>query len=69
MNGTQATLVTTMHNMESVVEVYLDVENRSVTEVKHLNYNRVKAYSYPVDEYLGIVKHLKSVTRKISELI
>ena len=53
--------VTTIHNPESVVEVYLNKEHTLVTEVKSLNYNRYKNYEYPVSEYLEMVKGFKGV--------
>ena len=42
----------TINNPESVIEVYLDLDNDVVRELKCLNYNRCKEYSYPINEYL-----------------
>lgn len=47
----------TINNPESVVEVFLDEEAGLVREVKCLNYNRCKEYTYPVEEYIARYSH------------
>ena len=55
--NSNALLVYTINNPESVIEVYLDAETGMVHEVKSLNYNRTKHYSYTADEYLQRYAH------------
>jgi len=47
----------TINNPESVIEVFLDAEAGTVREVKCLNHNRCKEYSYSVAEYLNRYSH------------
>ena len=47
----------TINNPESVIEVFLDAEAGTVREVKCLNHNRCKEYSYSVAEYLDRYSH------------
>lgn len=47
----------TINNPESVIEVFLDAEASVVREVKCLNYNRCKEYTYSVEEYLERYSH------------
>ncbi len=47
----------TINNPESVIEVFLDAEAGQVREVKCLNHNRCKEYSYSVAEYLDRYSH------------
>jgi len=61
--------VTTIHNPESVVEVYLDKQNQVVSELKCLNYNRHKAYHYSVEEYMQKVKGFKGVDRSVEAVL
>ena len=53
------TLLTTVHNPESVVEIYVDQQREFITEIKHLNYNRVKSYVYPFSEYRNKIRHTR----------
>ena len=50
-SSTQTALYT-INNPESVIEVFLDAEAGAVREVKCLNHNRCKEYTYSVAEYL-----------------
>lgn len=54
-NGPQA--LYTINNPESVIEVFLDEAEGVVREVKCLNYNRCKEYTYSVEEYLDRYSH------------
>ena len=47
----------TINNPESVIEVFLDESEGKVTEVKCLNDNRCKEYTYSVEEYLNRYSH------------
>ena len=47
----------TINNPESVIEVFLDVETSTVREVKCLNHNRCKEYTYTAAEYLDRYSH------------
>jgi len=47
----------TINNPESVIEIFLDTEKQEVREVKCLNYNRCKEYTYSVAEYLERYAH------------
>lgn len=61
--------VATIHNPESVVEVYIDAGRQRVTEIKYLNYNRVKEYSYPVYQYIEQSKHIGHLNAKLVGLV
>ena len=58
----------TINNPESVIEVYLDLDNDLVRELKCLNYNRCKEYSYPINEYLERYSHHPAVEAIKAEL-
>lgn len=47
----------TINNPESVIEVFLDEAAATVREVKCLNYNRCKEYTYSIEEYLDRYSH------------
>ena len=51
------TALYTINNPESVIEVFLDAEAGTVREVKCLNHNRCKEYTYSVTEYLDRYSH------------
>lgn len=51
------TALYTINNPESVIEVFLDAEVGTVREVKCLNHNRCKEYTYSVAEYLDRYSH------------
>ena len=51
------TALYTINNPESVIEVFLDAEAGAVREVKCLNHNRCKEYTYSVAEYLDRYSH------------
>ena len=46
-----------INNPESVIEVFLDAEAGTGREVKCLNHNRCKEYTYSVTEYLDRYSH------------
>ena len=51
------TALYTINNPESVIEIFLDAEAGAVREVKCLNHNRCKEYTYSVTEYLDRYSH------------
>lgn len=51
------TALYTINNPESVIEVFLDVVTSTVREVKCLNHNRCKEYTYTAAEYLDRYSH------------
>mgnify|MGYP001473923733 CR=1 FL=1 len=51
------TALYTINNPESVIEVFLDAEAGTVREVKCLNHNRCKEYTYSASEYLDRYSH------------
>lgn len=51
------TALYTINNPESVIEVFLDAVAGNVREVKCLNHNRCKEYTYSVAEYLDRYSH------------
>ena len=55
-SSTQTALYT-INNPESVIEIFLDAEAGAVREVKCLNHNRCKEYTYSVAEYLDRYSH------------
>ena len=57
-DNSQGTLITTFHNLESVVEVYINQNHDKITEFKQLNGNRTKRYEYDLEEYISINKNL-----------
>lgn len=66
-NGPQA--LHTINNPESVIEVFLDEKEGLVREVKCLNYNRCKEYTYSIEEYLDRYSHHpagKAVAEKLA---
>lgn len=65
MNYNNLELITTVHNPESVVEVFFDRLNERIVEHKCLNYNRKKEYLYEVGAYLKNVKNFKKVDQKV----
>jgi hypothetical protein len=44
-------LIHTEHQLESVSEFYLDTEQEIITELKSLINNRVRVYSYSIDDF------------------
>lgn len=62
------TYITTIHNPESVVEIYLNQQHQRVTEIKSLNGNRTKYYEYALDKYLHQVQGFKGVDEKLRQL-
>lgn len=54
-------LLTTIHNMECVVEVFYDREKNEINEVKCLNYNRCKVYNYTLEEYADSIERYNIV--------
>lgn len=61
----QDILVTTVHEQESVLEVYLNKDQDLVTELKYLSNNRVRVYQYPTDTYLSQTIKTKGVEEKL----
>ena len=69
--GKQAEALGTLYvinNPESVVEVYLDLENMEVRELKCLNYNRCKEYTYTVADYIERFGHHEAGQAVINEI-
>ncbi len=50
-SNTQEVLLTTIHNQDSVVEVYLNDDRKIITELLHLSGLRVKVYQYKLENY------------------
>ena len=44
-------LIHTEHQLESISEFYLDTDRKKVTELKSLTNNRVRVYSYNLNEF------------------
>ena len=55
-SSTQTALYT-INNPESVIEIFLDAEAGAVREVKCLNHNRCKEYTYSVAEIYDRYNH------------
>jgi len=51
-SNTQEVLLTTIHNQDSVVEVFLNDDRKIITELFHLSGLRVKVYQYELDKYM-----------------
>ncbi len=47
----QEVLLTTVHNQNTVVEIYLNKQKKIVMELHHLSNHRVKVYEYTILEY------------------
>lgn len=47
----QEILLTTIHNQDHVVEVYLNDAEQRITEMIHLSNHRVKLYQFEVAQY------------------
>ncbi|MAX79324.1 MAG: hypothetical protein CL843_04005 [Crocinitomicaceae bacterium] len=65
MNSNIGSFVTTIHNPESVVEIYVNEHTNNVIELKRLNYNRYKKYEYPIEEYLSNIEGFKGIDKMI----
>lgn len=64
-NLSRGEYIKTVHNPESVVEIYVNKELQQVTEVKGLNYNRYKEYKYSVKDYLNKLRGFKKVDESL----
>jgi len=53
--------IRTIHNLESVVEVYYDEVKKEINELKSLNYNRYKVYNYSLEAYSTNLKRYNLV--------
>lgn len=49
-------LIHTEHRIETVSEYYFDVEQKLITELKSLTNNRVKVYSYSLQQFKTLHK-------------
>ena len=49
-------LIHTEHRIETVSEYYFDAKQKMVTELKSLTNNRVKTYSYTLQQFRNIHK-------------
>lgn len=50
-SNAQEVLLTTIHNQDSVVEVYLNNQKNIITELFHLTDQKVQLYQYDFDKY------------------
>lgn len=57
--------IKTVHNPESVVEIYVNKSLQQVTEVKGLNYNRYKHYKYSIKDYVNKLRGFKNVDESL----
>jgi len=51
--------IRTVNLTEAVVEIYFDKERKLINELKCLNYNRSKVYSYTLEEYIDSISRYK----------
>lgn len=65
----QDCLITTVHNIENVIEVYLNPNNKLVTELMHLSDNRIKVYQYELAKYLEQRATIKDIKPKLKSLL
>ncbi len=68
-DNSQGTLITTIHNLESVVEVYINQNHDKVTEFKQLSGNRTKRYEYEIEEYISMNKNFKNIDVNIKKFL
>jgi len=52
-------LIYTEHQLESISEYYLDSDEKRVTELKNLVNNRIRVYSYSLNEFKEVHKNSK----------
>ncbi len=52
-------LIYTEHQLESISEYYLDTDEKRVTELKNLVNNRIRVYSYSLNEFKEVHKNSK----------
>ena len=50
-SNAQEVLLTTIHNQNSVVEVYLNDKSKIITELFHLSGHKIRLYQYALEEY------------------
>ena len=55
-NETLGDYLTTINNIECVVEIYFDKKKQEINELKCLNYNRYKVYNYTLANYSDSIK-------------
>ncbi|WP_157454325.1 hypothetical protein [Crocinitomix catalasitica] len=58
--------ISTVHNPECVVEVYLDRDKDEINELKCLNQNRYKVYNYSITEYAEHIRRYNLVIPSLS---
>ncbi len=61
----QDILITTVHEQESVLEVYLSKGQDLVTELKYLSNNRLSVYQYPLEDYMSQTIKARGVEEKL----
>ena len=52
-------LIYTEHQLESISEYYQDTDEKRVTELKNLVNNRIRVYSYSLNEFKEVHKNSK----------
>lgn len=62
-------LLTTIHHLESVTEIYLSNDKYLITELIHQSNNSVKVYQYNFDDYLIKSSNFKVIEKKITEML
>jgi hypothetical protein len=53
-SNTQEVLLTTIHNQNSVVEVYLNDKSKIISELIHLSGHKIRLYQYALEEYKAL---------------
>ena len=65
----QDVLLTTNHDLDSVVEVYFNENKNVITELKYLSNDRVRIYQYELDSYLTQARKINGVEEKLTEIL
>lgn len=65
----QEILITSVHYQECVVEVYLNKDKNTITELKHKANHKVSVYNYILEDYLSQQRNKSGVNKKIKKVL
>lgn len=65
---TQDLLVSTIHNLDEVIETYFNVDQNIISEIQYKSNNRVLVYQHELELYLKEKSGSKNIRQIISEI-
>jgi hypothetical protein len=68
-SNSQYILLATIHNIENVVEVYLNKTENLISELIYFSDNRTKVYQFEFDKYIKESSHFRKIDEKITDLL